>query len=73
MTHAERMARFLAGHWTKERPTEEGYYPTRTSDGEELSPTQWQLVVKRPDGSIWLRTSWGGEFWSVPWPGMPGE
>jgi hypothetical protein len=74
VTHADRMARFLAGHWTRERPTEPGLYPVRSSDGIELWPFAWILYYNDPvSGAVKSEpaNAWTGEFWSMPWPGMP--
>lgn len=71
MTYEEKMAAFLAGHWTKDKPTGEGHFPTRDGEEQESGPWHWAyatmhsgyLAINTEPGDIW--------FWSVPWPGMP--
>ena len=75
-TYAERMTCFLAGHWTKERPTEEGVYPMRDHTGHEIGPNGWVMYFLDPaDGTVKHvpGRSMSTERWSAPWPGMPGE
>lgn len=76
MTYTDRMARFMAGHWTRERPTEPGVYPMRDCDGHEIGPSGWVLYFRDPaDGEVKHVRGRGmsSERWSVPWPGMPVE
>lgn len=63
------MARFLAGHWTRERPSAPGIYPTRGADGIERTPGFWALVQQIGE-QLRVVAEEGGWFWSEPWPGM---
>jgi hypothetical protein len=68
----EAWKRFTSGHWTLEQPTEEGTYPTATSDGAVCGPGAWAVVYEHPStGKLCLVNAWGGYFWSAPFPGMP--
>lgn len=68
--------KFLNGHWTKEQPTEEGWYPTADRDGNVASPIYTYLIGEEVwaalDGSCTNRPiPWLGWFWSVPQPYLP--
>lgn len=68
------MQRFLAGHWTKDRPTVAGIYPVRDAYRNEVGPSGWKLFYGTASGRVESSGfPWAGEFWSEPWPGMPVE
>ncbi|OPZ74180.1 MAG: hypothetical protein BWY79_02151 [Actinobacteria bacterium ADurb.Bin444] len=71
MDNTNEWATFLAGHWTLERPTRPGTYPTCA---RECPGTGNQYVVAYVDpktGGVKLVGEWRGWFWSEPRPNLP--
>lgn len=68
----ERWTRFLAGHWTRQAPTEPGFYRICSVDGSPESTSQSILAYRDPrSGKVETVTPWGGWRWSVPTPELP--
>ena len=66
-------ARFLSGHWTRERPTRPGYYPIqclKSGETEGTTPSSLCLVYEL-EGEIRFTQGWGGWWWSEPLPDLP--
>ena len=63
-------ARFLAGHWTKERPTVPGRYAQADSTGEQ-SGVHGVIYIDPRTKEPRSVTSHGGYWWSEPYPELP--
>lgn len=66
-------AKFLDGHWTRERPTKPGYYPTASVKSGEVDGTipSMTVLAYELDGEIRFTQPWGGWWWSEPLPLLP--
>lgn len=61
-------SKFLNGYWTKTMPTRPGRYPTAPIG---INGRGDDIVIYVVDGVAHATSSWGGWWWSEPYPELP--
>ena len=76
--HVSRWADFARGYWTDRVPELPGVYPVRNRSKhrckDHIFIQNGDLVLDTDSGFLrpGVRTNWAGEFWSLPYPSLPG-